>query len=146
MLLELEKVLILKGVDIFAETAEELLADIAYVLDTLDYDAGQMIVEKDDLAHCMFIIVEGRVKVHDREYLIAELGSREFFGELALLDDGLRVASVTTLEATRLLRLERDDFHEILRSYPEVARGIMRALSQRLRRVLSQSSSPQERR
>ena len=140
MLLTIEKVLILKGVAIFAETAEELLADIAYALATLDFDTDQLIVEKDDPAHCMYIIVDGRVKVHDKEQQIAELGSRDFFGELALLDDGLRVASVTTLEPTRLLRLERNDFHEILRNYPEVAQGIMRVLSQRLRGVISQSS------
>jgi hypothetical protein len=143
MLLTIEKVIILKGVDIFSETAEELLVDIAYQLNSIEFEIGEMIVKKGDTADCMYVIVDGLVKVHDGDYVLAELGSRDFFGELALLDDQPRSASITALEKTQLLLLQRDVFQEIIHDYPEVTRGIMRVLSQRLRGVIDQSAKLQ---
>ena len=95
MLLTIEKVLILKTVSIFADTPEEILADVAALLEEVNVAAGETILHKDDVGRCMYIIVDGRVRVHDGDQLIAYQGARDIFGELAVLDAEPRSASVT---------------------------------------------------
>jgi AAA family ATP:ADP antiporter len=140
MLLTIEKVMILKGVDIFSATAEEHLVDIAYQLDNMEFECGELIVKAGDSADCMYVIVTGEVRVHDQGRFIADLRDGDFFGDMALLDDQPRSASVTALRDTALLRLDRTVFQEIIHDYPEVTRGIMRVLSQRLRNSINQSA------
>jgi CRP-like cAMP-binding protein len=65
--------------------------------------------------------------------MVAELGERECFGEMALLDSAPRSATVTTVNDTNLLKIARDEFHEILTEKPEIALGIIKVLSRRLR-------------
>lgn len=139
LLLTMEKVMILKGVDIFSATTEEHLVDIAYQLDSVECLRGEHIVNVGEAADCMYVIVAGEVRVHDRGTFIADLYDGNFFGELALLDDQPRSASVTALRDTHLLRLDRVVFQEIIHDYPEVTQGIMRALTQRLRNSIDQS-------
>jgi CRP-like cAMP-binding protein len=81
----------------------------------------------------MFIIYSGSVWVHDGEHTLAELKTRDFFGELSLLDTEPRSASVTALEDTFLLRLDQHAFYEIMADRIEVTREIMKILCRRLR-------------
>jgi CRP-like cAMP-binding protein len=62
-----------------------------------------------------------------------ELGPGEFFGEMALLDAAPRVASVTTVSDAQLFRLDQEVLYDVMSDYPEVARGIVRVISARLR-------------
>ena len=65
--------------------------------------------------------------------MIAELGERECFGEMAILDPAPRTATVTAISDTRLLRIAREDFQEIIAEKPEIALGIIQVLTRRLR-------------
>jgi HEAT repeat protein len=133
MLSTIEKVLVLKGVRIFAETPDEILADVAQVLEEVEYNQEETIFEKGDLGDSMYIIIDGKVRVHDGENTLNHLGEREVFGEMALLDPEARVASVTAVEDTRLLRLEQEPFFELMQERIEVARGIIQVLTRYLR-------------
>ena len=133
-LLAVEKVMALKTTRIFGETAEDILVDIAAILKEVPVQAGEKIVEKDEIGTCMFIIYEGSVQVHDGAFALAELKNRDFFGELSLLDSEPRSASVTALEESLLLRLDQDAFYEIMTDHMEVTREIMKILCRRLRR------------
>lgn len=135
LLLTVEKVIILKTVSIFADTADDLLAKIATIIEEEDIEAGQTIIEKGMMGNCMYIIAYGKVRVHDGERSIAELGEREVVGELSLLDSEPRNASVTALEDTLLLRLDQEAFFELVADHSEVGRGIIRVLTRRLRRT-----------
>jgi HEAT repeat protein len=128
MLLTIEKVLILKTVSIFAETPEEILADVAAILAEIAVPAGETILHKDEVGRCMYIIVDGRVRIHDGEQTIAYLGARDIVGELAVLDTEPRSASVTAAVDTHLFRLDQDAFYELMADRFEVARGIIRIL------------------
>ena len=81
----------------------------------------------------MYIIVAGRVRVHDGEWTLNYLGESAVFGEMALVDSEPRLASVTAVEDTRLLRLDREPFYRLMDERGEVAQGIIRVLSQHLR-------------
>ena len=81
----------------------------------------------------MYIILDGKVRVHDGEHLPNYLGERDVFGEMALLGAEPRLASVTAVEITRLFRLDQASFHELMSEHHEVATGIIRVLTGRLR-------------
>jgi hypothetical protein len=133
MLLTIEKVLILKTVSIFAETPEEILADVAAILAEVDVQAGETILHKDEVGRCMYIIVDGRVRIHNGDQTIAYLEARDIFGELAVLDAEPRSASVTAEVDTHLFRLDQDALYELMADRFEVARGIIRVLCRRVR-------------
>jgi len=138
MLLTIEKVIILRTISIFSETPEEILAEVASILDESEVKAGETIFEKGEIGRSMYIIVEGKVRVHDEDRTIAELGERDVFGELAALDPEPRLASVTALEDTQLFRLDQDALYELMAEHIEVGRGIIRVLCQRLRSKVKQ--------
>jgi len=132
-LLAVEKVMVLKTTRIFSETAEDILVDIAAIMKELAVQSGEVVVEKNSIGTCMYIIYEGAVRVHDEEHTLVELHSRDFFGELSLLDTEPRSASVTALEDSLLLRLDQHAFYEIMADRSEVIREIMKILCRRLR-------------
>jgi ATP:ADP antiporter, AAA family len=132
-LLTIEKVMALKTTGLFRETAEDLLVDIAFILKENAFKKNEVIVQKNEVGTCMFIIYSGSVKVHDGEHTLAELRSRDFFGELSLLDAEPRSASVTALEDSLLLRIDQHAFYEIMADRMEVIREIMKILCSRLR-------------
>ncbi len=133
MLSTIEKVIILKTVSIFAETPDEILAETASFLEEVEVKAGETIFEKGDMDKRMYLIVEGRVRIHDGERTLAHLGDRDVFGEMAVLDPQPRSASATAMADTRLFRLHQDLFYELMADRIEVARGIIRVLARRLR-------------
>ena len=123
----------LKRVSLFAETPNEILAEAAKVLDEVEFEAGEMIFNKGEPGHCMYIIIEGRVRIQDGNRTIDDSGEGEVFGEMAVLDAAPRLASVKALVHTRLLRLEQAALYDLMAERIEVARGIIRVLSGRLR-------------
>lgn len=133
MLLTVEKVLLLKSVSLFSHVPDTLLLEIASIVRDEHAQEDETILNQGDLGDCMYVIVNGRVRVHDEEQTFAQLADSDVFGELALLDAEPRAASVTALEETYLLRLDQETFYELIADYPEVLRGIIRVLSQRLR-------------
>ena len=133
MLLVIEKVIILKTVSIFAGTPDSTLAEVAALLEEQVLSAGERLFEKGDPGRCMYIIVSGRLRVHDGDQTLNELGERDIVGEMAVLESAPRSASVTAVEETRLLRLDQEPLYELMADHVDVARGIIGVLSSRLR-------------
>lgn len=133
MLSTIEKVIILKTVSVFGRTADDVLADVAALLEEVEVPAGEPIFHKGDLGDSLYIIVAGKVRVDDGDRLLNYLGERDVFGEMALLDAEPRVASVTAVEPTRLLRLDQTPFFELITDRPEIAIGLIRVLTGHLR-------------
>jgi len=129
----IERVITLKSVDLFARTPDDVLAQLATELETLDVAAGATIIQKGDLGDSLYVIASGTVRVHDGDKTIATLGEREIFGELAVLDPEPRSASVSAQSDVRLYRLDRDDLFELLPDHIEMVRGIFHVLCSRLR-------------
>ena len=133
MLLTIEKVIILKSVSIFSDISERGLIDVAAALEEIQAEPGQTIFEKGDSGNSLYIIVEGKMRVHDGDKTIATLGAGEVFGELAALDPEPRMASVTAMAPALLLRMGHAEQDELMAEHPEVAFGIIRVLCRRLR-------------
>ncbi|MEZ4516764.1 MAG: cyclic nucleotide-binding domain-containing protein [Chloroflexota bacterium] len=134
MLSTIEKVILLKDVELFSEMPDELVAQVASLLSEMELAAGQPVFDKGDPGDSLYIIVDGEVRVFDGDQTINYLGESEVFGEMALLDAEPRMASVMATADTLLLRLEQEPFFDLMESRSEVARGVIRVLSARLRR------------
>ena len=105
------------------------------------YDAGHAIVNQDQAGEGFFIIVSGRAdafreRSDGSKVSVNSFGPTDYFGELALLDDGLRTASVVTTEPTTCLVLTRWDFMGALREDVEISILILQELARRFRRAL----------
>jgi len=132
-MLTIERVICLKAVPMFAEVSEETLADVAELLGEVEYEKGQVVFEKGAQGDSLYIVISGRVRVYDGTRTIVELGPKEIFGELALLDPEPRLASVAAATETRLFRLDRDSFAELMAGNIDVVRGVLHVLCERLR-------------
>ena len=126
----------MKSVSLFAETPEEILADIASILEEFTLQPGESVFEKGDIGQEMYVIVDGRMRIHDGDKTIAFLRSRDVFGEMAALDPEPRSATVTAVEETRLFKLGHHVLYELMTEHVDVARGIIHVLCQRLRQMI----------
>jgi serine phosphatase RsbU (regulator of sigma subunit) len=123
----------LSSVGIFAGLPDDALAEIASLLVEQTLAAGQPVFEKGEMGTCMYIIASGRVRVLDGPRIVDDLGPGEVFGEMAVLDSAPRSASVAALEDTSLFGLEQEALYSLLATRPEVAKGIIAVLTERLR-------------
>lgn len=130
---EIEKVLVLKSTALFAETPENIIAELVAIVKEEFVSKDELIFRKGDSGSSMYIIYEGEIRIHDGSRTFATLGSHDFFGELALLDPEPRSASATAATDTLLLKLEEDDAYELMEERTEVLKSIMRILCRRIR-------------
>lgn len=128
-----ERVIVLKGVGLFRQVPDDVLASVAEVLEEVQLGSGERLFARGDGASTMYVVVTGGVHVHDGDRTVSMLGPGEVVGELALLDDAVRSASVTAAEDTLLLGLDRHAFDELLADHPVIAAGVIRILAARLR-------------
>lgn len=130
----------LENVSIFADLPEDLLTDLAGRMQPREYPAGAVIVDQEASGDALFAITKGRVKVVlygdcGREMILTILRAGEIFGEMSLLDNQPRSASVIALEPTSAMVLERTAFERHLVSHPATAMAILAEMSRRLRQA-----------
>jgi CRP/FNR family cyclic AMP-dependent transcriptional regulator len=128
-----DRIVFLKSVPLFTEIPDQYLFELADRLEEVEVKAGETVFEKGDAGSCMYMIIEGQVRVHDGERILNNLGKRDVFGEMAALDPELRSLSITANEATCLYRLDREPLFATMADHPEVALQVIHILSQRLR-------------
>ncbi|MCU0337928.1 MAG: cyclic nucleotide-binding domain-containing protein [Sediminibacterium sp.] len=132
-LLLIEKVLILKALSIFRETPENILADLAPLMEEEEFEQDTLIFNEGEIGDCMYIIHRGSVRIHKGQTNLAILGEKEVFGELSLLDAETRSASATSTTDCTLFRIDQEPFYELIDTRPEIARGFIKILCKRLR-------------
>lgn len=131
-MLAVERVALLRHVDLFAHTPGRVLAGIAHVLEETEVSAGAVLMEAGAVEDWLFVLVEGEVEVI-RDDRVVRLGPGAVVGELAVLDPEPRSATVTSVTPVRAFRLRKAAFDEALRTRPEIAAGVIKELVKRLR-------------
>jgi CRP/FNR family cyclic AMP-dependent transcriptional regulator len=131
---------VLRQVPLFAAFPETDLERLALLLRERRFARGAVILMQGDPGDALFLVADGQVKVvligeDGREVILSVLGPGSFFGEMALLDGEPRSAHVIAMEDAVLLQLRREDFQAQLRASPDMALGLLRELSLRLRRA-----------
>ena len=130
--------LLLRNVPLFSVLPESQLALLTGVVGRKSFPRGAAIISAGDMTDSMYVVISGRLKVmmsddEGREVILAILGPNEFFGEMGLLDDSPRSASVVTIEPCELLYLSKRDFKKCLEDNFDLALTMMRGLVKRLR-------------
>ncbi|MBI4543285.1 MAG: cyclic nucleotide-binding domain-containing protein [Gemmatimonadetes bacterium] len=128
-----EKILFLKSAPVFERVSGEDLAPLARVADVEVFSPGRTIFSQGEMGDALYVIVRGAVAIHSGGEPIATLGPGEAFGEMAVLDSEPRSATAITHEETEVLRIGSEEFYEILHEQVEIAEGVIRLLSNRLR-------------
>jgi CRP/FNR family cyclic AMP-dependent transcriptional regulator len=136
MISTVEKVLFLKSIDLFSQIPGEDLSQIALITDEVVYEEGEDVFRQGDPGDTLYFIIDGKARIHKGGEEVAVLGDRQVFGEMSLLDSEPRSASASALTNLTLLKIERDDFNEILAEKSEIAQGIIKVLTHRLRDTL----------
>lgn len=132
----MNRVLLLRDVPLFDAIAADQLLPLAQVARRRVVEADTIIFEEGQQGFELFLILEGRVAIEHDGRTVAQLGRRECFGEMAILDDGPRSAAARAMEDTELLLIHRDDFDNMLDIAPGLSRGVIRVLTRRMRGVL----------
>ena len=130
----------LETVPLFDGLSPEALAKIESRAVARNYPRNAVVISEGDEATSMFIIVTGSVKVYHteadgKETILNTQGPGQHFGELALVDDAPRSASVMTTEQSRLLVLSKAAFKECLEDSPEIGYHLVQALARQVRRL-----------
>ncbi len=133
MMPTVEKVLFLKRVPLFAGVPARDLVQVAGIAEEVICEAEARIITEGEQGNAMFLIVEGEVTIHRGPQRIATLHPQDCFGEMSILDNEPRSASVTALTDCLLLKVDQDHFHDILFQNADVALAIIRTLTRRLR-------------
>jgi CRP/FNR family transcriptional regulator, cyclic AMP receptor protein len=132
MLLTVERVALLRRVELFAATADRVLAGVASVLDEVSFAAGELLIREGAVEDWLFVVVDGEVEVARSDRRVT-MGPGSVVGELAVLDPQPRSATVTAVGEVLAFRLRRDAFREAVETQPEIAMGVITELVRRLR-------------
>lgn len=132
MLLAVERVALLRHVEIFAHTPGRVLAGLAHVLEEVDFPPGAVLMEAGAVEDWLFIVIDGEVEVVRPDRRI-RMGAGSVVGEMEVLDAQPRSATIVAITAVRAFRLQKAGFDEALRLRPEIAVGVINELVRRLR-------------
>ena len=128
-----EKILYLKSAPLFQKVTGEDLGPLAHVAQEEVHPAGARIFEEGEAGDTLYVIVSGKIDIVHGTETLATLGPGEAFGEMAVLDKVPRSAAAVATEETELLCIGSQEFYEILHEQTEIAVGVIRMLTQRLR-------------
>ncbi len=131
---------VLAQMPLFAGLAADELDELATLFRPRRYGKGEVVFREGDPGTAFYVVEAGEVKLtlvslDGKEVMLALLGPGGFFGELSLLDGEPRSADATARVDSLLLILDREDFLRLVEGRPQLARGLLAALSRRLRRT-----------
>ena len=126
------KLELLKSVPLFASCSKSDLRRIAALADGIDFDDGRTLIREGTRGSEFFVVVEGALRVTRDGKKLSDLGAGDFVGEMALVADVPRTATVTASTPVRLLVLTKRGFLELLNQSPSIATRVLQSLGERL--------------
>ncbi|MBI5307592.1 MAG: Crp/Fnr family transcriptional regulator [Planctomycetes bacterium] len=128
----------LKGVPLFSSLSDEQLDTITRTGAIRRYHNGHIVVQQSNPGDTFFIVVSGCVKVtllskDGKEIILSVLKKGDFFGELSLMDNEPRSANVIVVEDSTLFQLTQKQFHQLITTYPDILKKVLKELCTRLR-------------
>jgi signal transduction histidine kinase len=127
----------LRKIPLFADLSEEDLKRLYQMAETVSVPAGQLVLREGDQGDSLFVVLSGELEVTKRQgsqdILLALYEPGQFFGEMALLEQAPRSASVRTLQKSRLLVISQDAFQTLLSCSPSAPIKILHTVTSRLR-------------
>ncbi len=129
---------VFEGIPLFASLAQPDLATISSHAVTKKFPKNTIIISEGDQTDSLYVILSGKVKAflsdeHGKEVILDIQGPGEYFGEIALLDDAPRSASVMTTEPSRFSIISKNEFKKCLANNPDIAITLIKELTHRIR-------------
>jgi len=138
MLTPVERVLILRNIDLLQGVGPRDLAVLASVTREQEIWEGQKIYEEEDPADAIYVVVEGRVRISTKDQVLSEVGPGEAFGTWSLVDDSARGHEAVCIEDGVVLALEREEFYEVAADNATILGELLRVLARRLRKLVEE--------
>jgi len=137
---------LLRTVPIFSELSDADIASLARLASRRRYPKDTVVFFENEEGDFFFMIVEGRIKVtilgdDGREVILSILGTGDFFGEMALLDNEPRSATAIAIEDSELVSLHRHDFQSVLSDNRSIMSALIKILAARIRKANHQIST-----
>ena len=134
----MERLLALRQVDLLAQLSLEQLEAVAQLTEEAEYLPGELIVREGEPGDRLYLLLEGSVRVvkghgTPQELELRTLEAVDYFGEMAVLADEPRSATIVAASPARLLSLDGESLRELIREHPDVSFSIFRVLTARLR-------------
>jgi len=127
-----EKVELIKRAPLFANCSRRELEQIAQLADEIDLRDGKVMTQQGGRGREFFVLLEGAADVNKDGQKINELGPGDFFGEIALVSDTPRTATVVATSPIRALVVSEQSFRRLLADQPEIQNKVLAALAARL--------------
>ena len=127
-----QKVELIKHTPLFANCSKRELEEIAHLADEIDLREGKEMTRQGSAGREFFVLLEGEAEVTKDGRVINQLSGGDFFGEIALVDDSPRTATVTATTPVRALVITDRSFRRLLKDQPEIQSKVLAALAARL--------------
>ncbi len=133
-----DEVQLLKRIPLFAKVEPSRLKLLAFASERQVFQSGETIVREGEVGSTAYIIVSGEadvlIQTNHGTMTVSKVGKNDFIGEVAMLCDVPRTASVRALTNVDTLCISKDLFYSLVKEFPEIAVQVMRVLAQRLER------------
>jgi CRP-like cAMP-binding protein len=133
-----EKVIALEAVELLKNLTPEQLSRIATIAREVKYPPGKTVLEPAQPQDALYVIVDGAVDLARNDDVLHTARQNEVLGAWALFDEEPMPVVARTVEDTRLLRIGRDDFYDLLSDNVEITAGIFSTLAKRFRKLVEQ--------
>jgi CRP-like cAMP-binding protein len=134
----IERVLFLREVDLFGKVHSEDLVHVARIAQEVTFASGETFIRQGDLGDCLYILVDGEASVVlEGVGEIAHRYPKNIIGELAIISRSPRSAHCIALTDITALKIEHDDFWDLLTDQPEIAQGVIRMVVARYEDAVS---------
>ena len=128
------KIELLKKVPLFAECSKSELRELAKTADEVDLREGTVLTREGRVAREFFVLVDGTARVTKAGRKVAELQAGDWFGEIALITNGPRTATVTATSPVDVLVITDRRFRTVVETMPSIALKVLSCVGERLAR------------
>src|SRR5712691_556113 len=126
------KIALLRRTPLFSSCSKGELAAIAAIADEIDLPEGKAFIREGEQGREFFAVIEGAVDVRKKGRSVKLKGGNEFFGEIALVSNAPRNATVTAASAVRALVITDRSFESLMRRSPQLQLKVLRSLAERM--------------
>jgi CRP-like cAMP-binding protein len=133
----LERAIRLQKVELFSDLETSMLALLASIASQVEVKRGEVLVEQNHPLSTLFVALSGAIEMSRGGRTMFHVGADETIGNWALFDEQPSVVTATALDDTSLLRIDREDFYDLLADHSEMTREMFQALFKRVRSLLT---------
>jgi len=109
---------------------------LAAIASEVNYPKDDVIYKANEHPDAMYLVIEGNIRLHIDQRDITTSGPKEAFGTWALFDDSPRVVTATALEDSRLLKIDREEFVDLLADHVQITQAILKTIAVRMRSLV----------